>query len=161
MSYASVEANQIHFTTHTLRPYIVKIEDAYSKLLPEGVFIKFTVDGLLRGDSQTRASVYSTALQSGYMSINDVRRLEDFTPVDGGDVYRVPLANVDLAAANLTETQTRVEIAQRLVQSGFDPAAVLSAIGLEPIPHTGVPSTQLQQIAQIAPDDPGSAYEVD
>lgn len=161
MSYASVESNQIHFTTHTLRPYIVKIEDAYSKLLPDGVFIKFTVDALLRGDSQTRAAVYSTALQSGYMSINDVRRLEDFTPVDGGDVYRVPLANVDLAAANLTETQTRVEIAQKLVQSGFDPAAVLQAAGLAPIDHTGLPSTQLQQIAQIAPDDPASAYEVE
>lgn len=161
MSYASVESNQIHFTTHTLRPYIVKIEDAYSKLLPEGVFIKFTVDALLRGDSQTRASVYSTALQAGYMSINDVRRLEDFTPVDGGDVYRVPLANVDLGAANLTEVQTRVEIAQRLIQSGFEPSAVLSAVGLDPITHTGVPSTQLQQIATIAPDDPASAYEVE
>jgi len=161
MSYASVESNQIHFTTHTLRTYIVKLEDAYSKLLPEGVFIKFTVDGLLRGDSQTRAAVYSTALQSGYMSINDVRRLEDFTPVDGGDVYRVPLANVDLGAANLTETQTRVEIAQRLIQSGFEPSAVLSSVGLDAIDHTGVPSTQLQAIAQIAPDDPASAYEVE
>ena len=161
MSYASVESNQIHFTTHTLRTYIVKLEDAYSKLLPEGVFIKFTVDGLLRGDSQTRAAVYSTALQSGYMSINDVRRLEDFTPVDGGDVYRVPLANVDLGAANLTETQTRVEIAQRLIQSGFEPSAVLSSVGLDAIDHTGVPSTQLQAIAQIAPDDPTSAYEVE
>jgi HK97 family phage portal protein len=161
MSYASVESNQIHFTTHTLRPYIVKIEDAYSKLLPDGVFIKFTVDALLRGDSQTRASVYSTALQSGYMSINDVRRLEDFTPVDGGDVYRVPLANVDLGAANLTETDRKVLMAQRLISSGFEPSAVLSSLGLPDIAHTGVPSVMLQGIAQIAPENPASVYEVE
>jgi hypothetical protein len=99
MSYASVEANALHFVTHTLRPYIVKIEDAYSKILPEGVFLKFNVDGLLRGDSEARAQVYSSGLQAGWLSINDIHRLEDMTPVDGGDVYRVPLANVDLSAA--------------------------------------------------------------
>jgi len=160
MSYASVEANAIHFVTHTLRVYVTKLEDAYSRLLPQGVFLKFNMDGLLRGDSQTRAQVYSTALQSGYMSINDVRRLEDFAPVDGGDNYRVPLANVDVAAANLTETSKKVEMAQRLIQSGFVPADVLDAMGLPDITHTGVPSTQLQPIAMIDPTDPASAYPV-
>ena len=74
-------------------------------------------------------------------------------------MYRVPLANVDLGAANLTEVQTRVEIAQRLIQSGFEPSAVLSAVGLDPITHTGVPSTQLQAIAQINPDEPTAALD--
>jgi len=132
MSYASVEANQIHFVTHTLRPYIVKLEDAYSKLLPEGQFIKFSVDGLLRGDSQTRSNIYSQGIQAGWLSINDIHRLEDMAAVEGGDVYRVPLANVDLSAANLVETDKRVQMAQRLVQSGFEPAAVLQAMGLPP-----------------------------
>lgn len=160
MSYASVEANQIHFVTHTLRPYIVKLEDAYSKLLPEGQFIKFSVDGLLRGDSQTRSNIYSQGIQAGWLSINDIHRLEDMAAVEGGDVYRVPLANVDLSAANLVETDKRVQMAQRLVQSGFEPAAVLQAMGLPPITHTGVPSTQLQAIAQIDPTNPEAVYEV-
>jgi len=160
MSYASVEANAIHFVTHTLRPYIVKIEDAYSKILPEGVFLKFNVDGLLRGDSQARAQVYSSGLQAGWLSINDIHRLEDMTPVDGGDVYRVPLANVDLAAANLTELDRKTLMAQRLILTGFDPAAVLQALGLPAIAHTGVPSTQLQPLATLDPTDPQSAYEV-
>lgn len=159
MSYASVEANNINFVTHTLRSYIVKIEDAYNKLLPEGVFIKFNVDGLLRGDSQTRAQVYSTGLQAGWLSINDVRKLEDFASVDGGDVYRVPLANVDLAAANLTETDKRVLMAQRLINAGFEPASVLSALSLPEINHTGVPSVLLQGIAQINPEDPEAVYK--
>ena len=161
MSYASVEANAIHFVTHTLRPYIVKIEDAYGKLLPEGVFLKFNVEGLLRGDSQTRSAVYSSGLQAGYLSINDVRKLEDMPAVDGGDGYRVPLANVDLAAANLTETDRRVLMAQRLINSGFQPASVLATLGLPDMEHTGVPSVLVQSVAQINPEDPESVYKAD
>lgn len=160
MSYASVEQNAIQFVTYTLRPYIKKIESAYSRLLPAGAFLKFNVDGLLRGDIQTRYSAFSTGLQSGFLSINDVRRLEDLRPADGGDVYRVPLANVDLPAANLVELSKRAEIAQRLVLSGYNPADVLSTVGLPPIEHTGLPSVQLQNIAQIDPLDPQSVYEV-
>lgn len=157
-SYASVEMNSIHFLQHCLRPLIVKIEDAYSKLLPGVAFMSFSVNGLLRGDVQTRMQAYSTGLMSGIFSVNDVRRLEDEPPVEGGDVYRVPLANIDLAAANLSEFAKKTDIAQRLIYSGFEPSGVMSALGLPNIPHTGVPSTQLQQVAQINPDDPESVY---
>jgi hypothetical protein len=51
-------------------------------------------------------------------------------------------------------------MATRLVQTGFDPASVLSALGLPAIIHTGVPSTQLQQVAQIDAQDPASVYDV-
>ena len=160
MSYASVEQNSINFVTHTLRPYIAKIEDAYSALLPDSAFIRFNVDGLLRGDFATRMNGYSIGSQAGFYSVNDIRRFEDLRPVDGGDVYRVPLANVDLGAASLVETDKRVTMAQKLINSGFDPAGVLSALGLPAISHTGVPTTQLQQIAQIDPENPESVYDV-
>ena len=160
MSYASVEQNNINFVTHTLRPYIAKIEDAYSRLLPTTAFIKFNVDGLLRGDFQTRISGYSTGLQSGFYSVNDVRRFEDLTPVESGDQFRVPLANIDLMDTKIIEQDKKVQMAQRLVQSGFDPAATLSALGLPPITHTGLPSSQLQPIAQIDAQNPSSAYDV-
>jgi hypothetical protein len=160
MSYASVEQNSINFVTHTLRPYIAKIEDAYSVLLPQGAFIRFNVDGLLRGDFATRMNGYSIGSQAGFLSVNDIRRFEDLRPVDGGDVYRVPLANVDLGAASLVETDKRVTMAQKLILSGFDPSGVLSALGLPSISHTGLPSTQLQAIAQIDPENPESVYGV-
>ena len=160
MSYASVEQNNINFVTHTLRPYVAKIEEAYSALLPQSAFIRLNVDGLLRGDFGTRMSGYSIGTQAGFLSVNDIRRFEDLRPVDGGDVYRVPLANVDLGAASLVETDKRVTMAQRLVLSGFDPAGVLSALGLPKITHTGLPSTQLQAIAQIDPENPESVYGV-
>jgi len=160
MSYASVEMNGIHFVTYCLRPYIVKIEDAYSNLIPGDAFLKINVDGLLRGDQATRYAAFSTGIQSGFLSINDIHALEDMPPADGGDVYRVPLANVDLAAANLTELEKKTSIAVRLVQAGFDPASTLASLGLDALPHTGLPSTQLQAIAQVDPEDPAAAYPV-
>jgi len=160
LSYASVEMNGIHFVTYCLRPTIVKIEDAYKKLLGPDVFLRFNVDGLLRGDQASRYSAYSTGIQSGFLNINDVHRLEDMPPVAGGDAYRVPLANVDLAAANLTELSTSSMIAARFINAGFDPASVLAALGLPDIAHTGVPTVLVQGITQIEPDDPKAAYQV-
>ncbi len=161
MSYASVEQNGIQFVQHTLRPYIVKIEDASSTLLPGIAFLKFNVDALQRGDRESRYAAHASALVNGWSSINDIRRIEDLPPVDGGEVYRVPLANVDLDAANLTELEKKAEIVQRLVFSGFDPASILATLDLPPIPHTGLPTTQLQPIAQIDPENPKAAYPVD
>lgn len=157
-SYASVEQNAIQFVTHTLRPYIEKIEWSYSKLLNAGEFIKFNVDGLMRGDFNSRTTAYNSALLTGWLSVDDVRRFEDLPPVEGGDVYRVPLANVDLAAAGLVEQQQRVIMAKTLTDAGFDPADVLAKLGLPAIAHTGLPSTQLQSVAQINPEDPESVY---
>jgi len=159
-SYASVEMNAIQFVTHTLRPYIEKIEWSYSRLLPEQAFLKFNVDGLLRGDFNSRITAYSVGLQSGFMSINDVRRIEDMTPVVGGDEYRVPLANVNLSASNLPEQEGKVSMAQKMIAVGFEPAEVLKALGLPPVAHTGVPSTQLQAVNTIDPVDPASVYGV-
>ncbi len=157
-SYASVEQNAIQFVTHTLRPYIEKIEWSYSRLLNAGEFIKFNVDGLMRGDFNSRTTAYNSALLTGWLSVDDVRRFEDLPPVEGGDVYRVPLANVDLAAAGLVEQQQKVIMAKTLTDAGFDPADVLAKLGLPAITHTGLPSTQLQSVAQINPEDPESVY---
>jgi HK97 family phage portal protein len=160
MSYASVEQNAIQFSQYTLRPYISKIETALTTLLPGDAFYRINLDGLLRGDFQTRMAGYSTAIQMGAFSINDVRRLEDLSPVDGGDEHRVPLANVNVNAANLTEQEKRVNMLTRLVQLGFDPAESLSSVGLAPIEHTGLPTVQLQPPASLDPLDPEAAYPV-
>ena len=64
----------------------------------------------------------------------------------------------NLSAADLVETSKKVEMAQRLIYSGFEPDSVMLALGLPPIQHTGLPSTQLQAVAQINPADPLSVY---
>jgi HK97 family phage portal protein len=164
-TYASVEQNNIAFVTHTLRPIIQKLEGAFSTLLntePGGqfAFVKFTIDGLLRGDANSRFAAYSNGMASGWLTLNDVRRLEDLPAIEGGDTARVPLQNIDLDAAHLVAEDKKVMMAQRLVTVGFNPAEVLAAMGLPEIDHTGVPSVMLQGIAQIEPEDPQSAYEV-
>jgi HK97 family phage portal protein len=166
-SYASVEQNNLAWVTHGLRPIISKIENALSPLLalsPNGqnAFLRFNIDGLLRADINSRMSAYSIGLQSGFLTINDVRRLEDLQAIDNpsANTVRVPLANVNVEDAALTGTDKKVSMAQKLVISGFDPAQVLSALGLPTITHTGVPSTQLQALAQLDPEDPLAAYEV-
>ena len=167
-SYASVEQNNLAWVTHGLRPIIQKIEDGFSPLLarsPGGgdAFLKFNIDGLLRADIQSRMSAYSTGLQSGFLTINDVRRLEDLPPMadDSANVVRVPLANVDLTESHVKAQRERVLMAQALVYAGYDPAEVLVALDLPAIAHTGVPSSQLQPISQIDPVDPESVYEVE
>lgn len=167
-SYASVEQMNLAWVTHGLRPVIGKIEGALTPLLarsPGGAtaFLRFNIDGLLRADLQSRTAAYSTMLQSGAMSINEVRYLEDLRPVvdPAAEAPRVPLANVNLNAADLTALDKRITMAQKLINSGFDPAETLSALGIPAIAHTGLPTVQLQQAATFDPENPSAAYEVE
>jgi HK97 family phage portal protein len=159
-SYASVEQNNLQFVSMTLRPLAEKVEAAFSRLLPGDAFIKFQFGDLLRADLTARVQSYSVGAQAGFYSTNDIRRLEDMEPVENGDQYRVPLANIALADTAVITEEKRVAMVQQLIISGFSPSEALAAVGLPAISHTGVPSTQLQQVAQIDPLDPKSVYEV-
>lgn len=150
-SYASVEQDNIDFVTTTLRYYVYKIEEAYSRLLqPSAAFIRMNMEALQRGDQQSRYAAYSQGIQAGFLSINDIHRLEDMAPVDGGDIYRVPLENINIDAAALVETEKKSLMAARLINVGFEPSSVLAALDLPAMSHTGIPSVQLQQV------DPGT-----
>ena len=167
-TYASVEQNNLAWVTHGLRPIIEKLESSMTPLMArtpggENAFVKFNFNGLLRADSTSRAQFYSTGIQAGYFAINDIRRWEDLRVYDdpAADRPRVPLANVNLDAADLIADEKRVKMAQALVLSGYDPAEALMAVGLDPIRHTGLASTQLQPVAQVDPDNPTAVYEVE
>jgi HK97 family phage portal protein len=154
-SYNSIEQKQIAFVTHTLRPWLAKLEDAFSQLLPDNSYLAFSTDDLLRGDYATRIEGYSKLLQNGVLSTNEVRRKENMRPIDGGDVVRVPLTNVNISAASLTEDETKVDMAQKLISLGFVPEDVLKSLGLAPIAHTGLPTVQLQNPTTV----PDGSYE--
>ena len=162
MSFASVEAQNLSFVQHSLRPLLERIEQALSSLLPEkDGFVKFNLDALLRGTTIERYDAYTKGLREGFLSLNDVRSVEDLSPLgEAGDQYRVPLQNIDAADAKDVGLKLRTEIAAQLIQVGFDPAAVNEAVGLPKMKHTGVPSSQLQQISTIDPGAPESVYEV-
>jgi HK97 family phage portal protein len=159
-TYASVEQNNIAFVTHTLRPIAQKIEGALTALLAEETgleasFIKISLDGLLRADITARTTAYSTLLQAGVYTINDVRSMEDMRPIDdtSADTVRVPLANVNVNAADLTAMSEKVNMAQRLIQVGFDPADVMAKLELPAISHSGKDSVQLQPDLDQAPPE--------
>ena len=91
---SSLEGMNLLFLTHTLRPLLVNIEQEIGRCLLDSddeVFAEFSVEGLLRADSAGRAAYYTSALQNGWMSRNDVRRLENMPPIEGGDIYTVQL----------------------------------------------------------------------
>ena len=95
-NYNSMEQLSIEFVRTTLRPYLVNIESELNRKLfresERGIYyVKMSVEGLLRGDSQARANYYREMLQTGVFSINEVRRFEDLNPIENGDKHLVPL----------------------------------------------------------------------
>ena len=96
-SFSNIEQQSLEFVKYTLDPWVVRWEQSIQRRLlnPEeknGYFVKFNVEGLLRGDYASRMQGYSTARQNGWMSANDIRELEDLDRIpaeDGGDLYLV------------------------------------------------------------------------
>lgn len=95
-TFSNIEHQGIQFVVHTLRPWLVRIEQAYfMQLLTEeeqkDYFIEFNVDGLLRGDFKTRQEGYAIARQNGWMNADDIRKLENMDPMEDeiGKVYLV------------------------------------------------------------------------
>jgi len=81
-SFNNIEQQSLEFLTYTIDPWVTRLEQSMFQrlLLPlekERYFIKFNVDGLLRGDYEKRMRGYSIGRQNGWLSANDIRRLED------------------------------------------------------------------------------------
>ncbi|MCX6399227.1 MAG: phage portal protein [Propionibacteriales bacterium] len=87
MTYSTVELNNLQYLVHTLRPWLTRIEEALSALLPNATYLKFNTEALLRTDAKTQFDIYKLQLDAGILSINEVRALMDLPPVDGGDEH--------------------------------------------------------------------------
>lgn len=104
-TFANIEHQGIEFVVHTLRPWLVRWEQRiWSQLLlpreQNEFFAEFNVDGLLRGDIQSRYNAYSTGRNGGWLSRNDIRERENMNPIAGGDDYLTPLNMSQLRAAS-------------------------------------------------------------
>lgn len=119
-SFSNIEQQSLEFVKYTLDPWVVRWEQNMCRSLlmaseKPTVFIKFNVDGLLRGDYVSRMSGYATARQNGWMSANDIRELEnlDRIPVElGGDLYLINGAMTKLQDAGAFANTTRLEETQ-------------------------------------------------
>lgn len=100
-----LEQQTLGFQKFTLRRRLKRIEQALEKQLltssdrANGIRIEFALEGLLRGDSGARSAFYASALQNGWMTINETRALENLPPVDGGDTPRMQMQNVPITEA--------------------------------------------------------------
>ena len=97
-----IKEQTLGFQKFTLRRRLKRIEQSLEKQLlspadrAAGIVIEFNLEGLLRGASDERASFYQSGLQNGWMTINEVRALENLPPVDGGDEPRMQSQNVPI-----------------------------------------------------------------
>ena len=118
-SFSNIEQQSLEFVKYTLDPWVVRWEQSLSRsLLSEDekkqYFFKFNLEGLLRGDYQSRMNGYAIARQNGWMSANDIRELEDLdklSPEQGGDLYLVngnmlPLEKAGAYAEKNNEKET-------------------------------------------------------
>lgn len=116
-SFSNIEQQSLEFVKYTLDPWVVRWEQSIQRALLTAdektrFFVKFNLEGLLRGDYQSRMNGYATARQNGWMSANDIRELEnlDRIPAElGGDLYLIngnmlPLDHAG-AFANITEKE--------------------------------------------------------
>lgn len=95
-TYSNIEQQSLDFAIFTLTPYLRKWEQRLSlSLLTEAeratYYFKFNMSGLLRGDNLSRSQAYATGQQNGWLSVNDIREMEDMNPIEKGDVYLFPM----------------------------------------------------------------------
>ena len=119
-SFSNIEQQSLEFVKYTLDPWIIRWEQSMMRVLlsldeKKEFFIKFNLEGLLRGDYQSRMNGYSIARQNGWMSANDIRELENLDRIpaeQGGDLYLIngsmlPLGSAG-AYADINPTETEV-----------------------------------------------------
>ena len=96
-TFSNIEHQSIDFAVHTIRPWLVRIEQAMNRALLSDqekgrFFVQFNIDGLMRGDYKSRMEGYAIGRQNGWLSANDIRALENQNPIpadQGGDAYLV------------------------------------------------------------------------
>lgn len=95
-TFSNIENQGLEFVTHTLMPYLTRIENRvlfslFNESEQQNRYVKFNVNALLRGDMKARAEFYTKMVQNGAMSPNEIREKEDMNPREGGDVFLTPL----------------------------------------------------------------------
>ncbi len=96
-TFSNIEHQSISFAVHTIRPWLVRIEQAENRsLFPEmekgRYFVQFNIDGLMRGDYKSRMEGYAIGRQNGWFNANDIRDMENMNPIpeeEGGNAYLV------------------------------------------------------------------------
>ena len=117
-SFSNIEQQSLEFVMYTLDPWVVRWEQAIQRALfseseKRQFFVKFNVDGLLRGDYESRMNGYAVGRQNGWLSSNDIREMENLNRISedaGGDLYLINGNMTKLAEAGAFIKSNREEI---------------------------------------------------
>ena len=112
-TFSNIEHQSIDFAVHTIRPWLVRIEQAMNRALLSDqekgrFFVQFNIDGLMRGDYKSRMEGYAIGRQNGWLSANDIRALENQNPIpadQGGDAYLVNGNMISISTAMKQQTE--------------------------------------------------------
>jgi HK97 family phage portal protein len=138
-TFSNIEQQSIEFLTDSIRPRLVRIERRIQQDLLDPLdlgdgneyFCEFLIDALLRGDQKSRYESYAVGRQWGWLSVNDIRRMDNMNPIDNGDEYLRPLnmvpagtpgpdavdsAGVDDTAVNARLKEFAISAAERVVR---------------------------------------------
>ena len=98
---ANIEEQGIQFQRNTILPWVKRWESEINRKLfiDDRYYIRFNMEGLLRGDIKSRYEAYTKGRQWGWISANDVRRFENLAPIEGGDAYLQPLNMTEVGSA--------------------------------------------------------------
>ena len=132
-TFSNIEHQSIDFAVHTIRPWLVRIEQAMNRALltekeTDTYYVQYNMDGLMRGDYQSRMNGYAVARQNGWMSANDIRELENMNPIseeEGGDTYFVNgnMVPAGLAGINIAvQAAVAAMAAEESAEEGQEPA---------------------------------------
>ncbi|MEY9097044.1 phage portal protein [Paenibacillus sp. RC84] len=104
-TFSNIEQQSIDFVTHTIRPWLIRWEQAiawklFSNFEERNYIAEFLIEGLLRGETKARYEAYAIARQNGWLSVNEIREKENMNPIEGGDVYLQPLNMTEVGKAN-------------------------------------------------------------
>ena len=132
-SFSNIEEQSLEFVKYTLNPWVTRWEQSIHRSLfleseKREYFVKFNVDGLLRGDYQSRMNGYAVGIQNGFMSPNDIRSLEnmDLIPDElGGNLYLINGAMTKLQDAGAFAQTTGQEIVTKEVTKSNENEEIL------------------------------------
>ena len=151
-SFSNIEQQSLEFVKYTLDPWVIRWEQSIQRSLlnseeKKKYFAKFNVEGLLRGDHQSRMNGYAIGRQNGWMSANDIRELENLDRIpaeDGGDLYLIngnmlPLKNAGAFADTPTddgkEEETDEEVLELEGPNGDELGDAGTDTGKNPVPE--------------------------
>lgn len=132
LTYSNVEARSLDLMKFSLNRWLVWAEQTLSRDIFGTGFMKFNRGALLSTDLLTRYQAHAIALDNDWATVDEVRALEDWTPIAQPESTKVAKAAEGLGA---------------LVRAGFDPSAAAKALGLAPIEHTGYVPITVQQVS--------------